>query len=278
MFTLILVSFSGFFRIILGLPYILVIPGYLLTVILYPKKDHLENITRVILSIGLSIIIVPVIGLIHNYLSLAVDLQPMMLTLTVFNMVLLVLSWLSRKKIPEEERFEFKVKVNITELKNKMKENKHIYSVMIITGVFIIALFIFMLSFPKNSVDFTEFYITGPDGRIVEYSGQIRTGEDIKVNVIIVNHEQETTKYRLVIRANGYLIQSVYQLKLNYLERWEKVVLFRIEKPDDVIKIEFLLYTNESVTPYRQLQLWVKAVDAYLTIVHQVITEEGETY
>ncbi len=53
-------------RIILGLPFILFFPGYTLITALFPKKSDLGAIERVALSFGLSIAVVPLIGLILN--------------------------------------------------------------------------------------------------------------------------------------------------------------------------------------------------------------------
>lgn len=276
-FTLIMVFFNGFFRIILGLPYVLIVPGYLLTVVLFPKTDHLEDFARITLSVGLSIIIVPLIGLLHNYLSLAVDLLPLMFTLTVFNIALIVLGWFIRKKIPDDERFELTAEFDCSELIKKFKENTVIYTAMLITGLSIIAVLIFVISFPKDSVNFTEFYITEQDGTAADYTEQVQSGEYIKVNVIIISNENKTIKYRLEIKADGELIQSADQITLDYLEKWENTVSFKIDKPNDASKIDFLLYTDQNITPYRQLQLWIKVTETDSETVYQIITEEGET-
>ena len=58
---------SSVLRIILGLPFILFLPGYTLTAALFPRRTDLGSIERVALSFGLSIAVVPLIGLILNY-------------------------------------------------------------------------------------------------------------------------------------------------------------------------------------------------------------------
>ena len=65
-----LLNIDGTIRVILGLPFILFIPGYILIFALFPcrKTDQgIDIIERIALSFGLSIAVVPLIGLGLNY-------------------------------------------------------------------------------------------------------------------------------------------------------------------------------------------------------------------
>ena len=57
---------SNVLRIILGLPFLLFFPGYTLIAALFIKREGMGSIERVALSFGLSIAVVPLIGLILN--------------------------------------------------------------------------------------------------------------------------------------------------------------------------------------------------------------------
>ena len=58
---------SDVLRIILGLPFLLFFPGYVLVGALFPRKKGIDSIERLALSFGLSIAVVAFIGLILNY-------------------------------------------------------------------------------------------------------------------------------------------------------------------------------------------------------------------
>ena len=57
-------------RIILGIPIVLFIPGYLLVSVLFPGKKTekgLDVVEKIALSLGVSIAIVPLLGIVLNY-------------------------------------------------------------------------------------------------------------------------------------------------------------------------------------------------------------------
>ncbi len=74
-------------RVILGLPFILFIPGYILIFALFParKTDRsIDIIERIALSFGLSIAVVPLIGLGLNYTPWGIRLEPILLSIFIF--------------------------------------------------------------------------------------------------------------------------------------------------------------------------------------------------
>lgn len=56
-----------FLRVPIGLLMVLFVPGYVLIAALFPKREDLDGIERIALSFGLSIAVVPLIGLGLNY-------------------------------------------------------------------------------------------------------------------------------------------------------------------------------------------------------------------
>lgn len=75
---------SSIQRIILGLPFVLFIPGYVLMAALFTKKEGMGGIERVALSFGMSIAVVPLIGLILNYTPWGVRLESVLYSVASF--------------------------------------------------------------------------------------------------------------------------------------------------------------------------------------------------
>lgn len=256
---LVIVFFSDVLRIILGLPFALFLPGFLLTLVLYPRKDELEGLARIALSVGLSIIIVPLIGLVLNYLSWGVRLLPMMLSLIFFDIILIFLSWCRRTNLPEEERFALTFHIGSIKWSNKTKGTKIIHTALLIAVFLLIVTSVLILYSPKTGENYTEFYITSLNNVKTGYPEQLQTGEYGTVKTVIINNEQQKTTYRMEIWVDGDIIQTISPINLENLEKWERNVSFKIEKPKDLAKVDFVLFRDgQDTKPYRQLRLLVE--------------------
>jgi|SRR5271163_291306 len=84
-----------YLRYAFGTVLILFLPGYSLIELLYPKKE-LDELTRFALSIGLSLAVVPLVGLVLNYTPFGVRLLPVAFSLSGLTLVFLVVA-LTRK-------------------------------------------------------------------------------------------------------------------------------------------------------------------------------------
>jgi uncharacterized membrane protein len=96
---------SGALRIILGLAFIIFFPGYTLVVALFPRKGDLRGVERLGLSFGLSIAVVPLIGLVLNYTPWGIRLYPVLLSIFGFIIVLSAVALYRRSRIPSGERY-----------------------------------------------------------------------------------------------------------------------------------------------------------------------------
>lgn len=93
-------------RVVVGFLLVLFIPGYLLVSALFPRKDEIDAVERIALSIGLSICIVVFVGLCLNYTPWGIRLGTILLALSAFILVFTALSALRRIHVPESERFK----------------------------------------------------------------------------------------------------------------------------------------------------------------------------
>jgi hypothetical protein len=89
----------------LGSVFVLFIPGYVTVEALFPKAKELDGIERFALSIGLSLALVPLIGLLLNYTPWGIRLDPIVVSLTMFSLAIAGVG-LMRKFRMSFERYE----------------------------------------------------------------------------------------------------------------------------------------------------------------------------
>jgi len=96
---------TGPLRIVLGCLFLIFFPGYTLLSALFPKRDNLDGIERLALSFGLSIAVVPLIGLILNYTPWGIKLYPVLASISLFIIVTSAVGWYRQQRLPSTDRF-----------------------------------------------------------------------------------------------------------------------------------------------------------------------------
>jgi len=245
-----LVAFtSGIPRIIFGLCLVLFFPGYTLLAALFPKKDELSGIERIALSFGLSIAVVPLIGLILNYTPWGIRIYPILISVTLFILITSAIAWRRQRKLPLEERFEVTLAIKLPRWAGMSTVDKALSIGLVVAIVAALGCLGYVITNPRQGEKFTEFYILGPEGRAENYPRQLIVGEEARIILGIVNHEYEPTDYRVVIEINGIENEELHTGILAYEEKWEKEVGFTLEEAGLNQKVQFWLYKDEEPQP-----------------------------
>jgi uncharacterized membrane protein len=138
-----------------------------------------------------------------------------------------------------------------------MKLDKTISVILLVLLIMLIAATVYITVNPKSGEKFTEFYILGQNGQAGNYPTNLTLGETGNVTVGIVNHEQSTTDYNMVIKLNGAVLNNqTFTLQKNET----KLVPFNFttNQTGSNMKMEFLLYKLPNNTQvYRSLNLFV---------------------
>jgi uncharacterized membrane protein len=187
-------------RTLLGLPFILFIPGYILIFALFPAKktDRGIDVTeRIALSFGLSIAIVPLLGLLLNYTPLGIRLEPILLSVFFFNLIIGIIGIYRWKKTDPEERFIISFQLTFPKQKNKVDTALTI--ILIIAILIVIASLIYVITMPKTGETFTELYILGPTGKATGYPRNLTINENATVLIGITNYENRPINYTIEI-------------------------------------------------------------------------------
>ncbi|MCQ1535086.1 DUF1616 domain-containing protein [Methanosarcina sp. KYL-1] len=256
-----------FLRTVLGLPMVLFLPGYALIAALFPAKKDLDGIERVALSFGLSIAVVPLIGLGLNYTPWGIRPLPILISLSAFTLLMCGLAYYRRQQLPAAGAFEVPFREGALALRAELLEkpesklDRALTIILIFSILLSVVTLVYVIVTPKEGEHFTEFYILGPQGKADNYPTHYMPGESGTVIIGVVNHEYRTVNYSLEVRLENRslpLPEKLRHVSLAHNVTWEKPLTITPPFEGKDMKLEFLLYNDtEKTVPYRDLHLWI---------------------
>lgn len=276
---------SGALRIFLSLAFVLFFPGYTLIAALFPRRKSLDGIERLTLSFGLSIALVPLIGLVLNVTPWGIRLYPILISLLVFIVIVSAIAWFRRRRVVfPVERFEPSLRW-LFSLVDRSRPGRGPWDrvlTLFLVGAMIgaVGTLGYTIANPKEGEKFTEFYILGPGGKaegypeefimkggkvlVVKYGyspGIPRVQDEGKVIVGVINRERQTTAYKIEVMIDREKVWGADSVTLQDNERWEQKVTLIPLKIGLSQEVEFLLYRGADTGPYLTLHLLIDVTE-----------------
>ena len=284
--ALILIALIVFFadslaRQILGLVFVLFLPGYAATAALFPENDQIDGIERTALSFGLSIAIVPLIGLALNFTPWGIRLDPILASVSGFILLASAVGWYRRRRLPIDERFaimiDFKMDFRGMPLVDKLLTIGIV--VMLVASVVVLA---WAITTPRTGERFTQLAILGPGGMATDYPRNLTTSQQGTVLLSVKSFEHEPMNYSVVIvlttatDGNFEVVENSIDWELSHaltphvaiaqnfslahLDYYNQTFNFTAIAPG-TWKLQFLLFTEGQPidqNAYREVHLWLE--------------------
>jgi|GEM_PF-159485 len=257
------VAFStGPLRIALGLLFVIFFPGYTLLSALFPRQESLGGIERLALSFGLSIAVVPLIGLVLNYTPWGIRLYPILISITLFILITSAVGWYRQRKLPATERLSVTFGAGWLKWGGISKLDRGLSVLLAAAIVAALVSLGYAVAAPKQGESFSEFYILGIEGKAEDYPWQVLLGEPIEVVIGVVNHEHLPASYEAAISIDGVEKKRVDIGMLAHEEKQERRVSIIPQALGENRKVDFYLYKNGQDQPYFEdpLHLYVDVV------------------
>lgn len=281
-------------RPVFGVLFILVVPGYALTAALFPRSDDLEWIERIALTLGVSIAIVPLVGLLLNYTPFGIRLTPIIVALTLFTCLMMLIAVFRRLSLDDDQQLV----IPVTELCTGIREmffpsegtaiDRALSALLLVALLLLIGTTVFVILFPQDGERFTEFYILGAKGMAADYPTKFQEGTLQSVTIGIGNHEHRNLNYSVYVYGlnqqfdyktnTSDIISSVplgsFSTESEHNETIRELFTFTVNDWE-INRIQFLLFTDMNPRPveevpmaelveqsYRDLHFWVMVDEA----------------
>jgi len=254
---------------------VLFVPGYVFVAAIFPADGEIDWIERIALAFGLSIAVVPLLGLLLNFTPWGIRLVPVLFTITIFAAGVGYAAYWRRMRLPSAQRLAFTVNIALPNWKHDSGLEKGLTAAVAASIAIAGTTFAYVLLTPRPLETFTEFYILGPSGNVSGYPTRLNVSQDGTVILGIANHESASINYTLRIDVAG--VQLVYNatsgfnetievnrttwstFKVTVADRqdWTRPYTFRINYTG-LWKVQFLLFKDSGFAEsYRELHLYV---------------------
>lgn len=302
-------------RIGFGLVFVLFLPGYAFIAALFPDAGErpavgddmaeptvsdrdaglrdrgIDGIERLALSFGLSIAIVPLIGLVLNFTPWGIRLLPIVLSVSGFTLVATTIAAVRRWELPTDERFRVPYEQWLADLHAELfapaTRTDAALNVLLVVSILVAVSSVgYAVAVPKQGETFTEFYLLTENetgARVAaDYPTDFTRGDGKPVIVGIGNQEHESVAYTVVVElqrvrvANDSNTTTVLaereldriQTRVTHNETWTTTYTVRPTMTGERLRLAFLLYRGAVPAEptvdnaYRELHLWVTVSDS----------------
>lgn len=277
-------------RAVVGLPFVLFLPGYVLVAVVFPGADR-SNARRGIglgeraaLSFGMSLALLPPLVLVVELVSTGVPTAVVIATVSTFLGAGAILASVRRLRLPQERQFELPVGRWLDELRESTVGagsplDAAITVALLLSIVLATSTLGYALIVPTDGETYSSFSLLAEDeaGELAaaDYPDELVAGEDQRFAVGIENEHSEPITYTVVVelqevRTGG---GTVDVLQEEELERFEVAIAPGEEQrvPHSItpsvtgedLRLQYYLYEEgapadaSSDTADRRLFLWV---------------------
>jgi uncharacterized membrane protein len=221
-----------------GLFGLLFLPGFVLSSVLFPKRNVLDGPERVAVSIGLSIAILVLAGYLLNLTPWGLQFGSVLTAIGI-----IVIGGLAYLGI----RHRYSYKGLLTEMRRYISP-QNILALGLIVGV------VFGLSWlaaaPPGAEPTTEFFVVDHEIR----------DRQLVLTLGIIDHEPDQTTYTLRIQEGDELLDAAPSVLLASGEQWETTLTTQLSDTgfDEPLRLRILLFEDGNTEPYRSLHLWLE--------------------
>lgn len=249
------------------------------------RDRGIDGIERAALSFGLSIAVVPLIGLALNFTPWGIRLIPVLVSLVAFVLIMTAVATVRRRRLPAEERFRVPYRTWLARgragLFNPDSRLDGVLNVLLVASILLaVGALVFAIAVPPQGETFTEFYLLTEDeeGDLVaaNYPTEFTVGEGQPVVVGIGNQEHEAMDYTVVAQlqavettGNESTVRERVEIDrfdsptLAHNDTWHETREIVPTMTGEDLRVQYLLY-RESVpaeptvdTAYRDVHLWI---------------------
>lgn len=234
-------------RLVLGIPFLVFLPGYALVSALFPRRKDVETeqspeandafrtgsgiggFERVALSVGTSVAINSMIGFLLNFTPWGIRLVPTLVGICSFTVVTAVVAAVRRLRTPPAERFSVPIWYWAGRIRRELFDPETgldavLNVILVVSLILAVGSVAYAIGMPHQQESFTQFYVLGHDESgnpaTEGYPQNLTVGESESLYVGIENHEHRRVNYTVVVLLQRFENNSTRAQHAEQLDRF----------------------------------------------------------
>lgn len=312
-------------RVLLGALLVLFAPGYAITAALFPESGNMESsskigssgeskssvktgspdhnttgelarryadgislLERAAFSVGLSIIVMPLLGFLLNFTPWSIHPVSLLVTVGGFTVGMVVVASIRRWRVPPKRRLtipygEWYASARAKLLETKSRTDLVLHTVLVVAVLVAAGSGAYAVLGPENDQSFTELYLLSENesGAVVadDYPTTAELGEEHTLVAGITNHEHRPTTYSVLVELQRVAVRndSATVLETQRVGQFRQRVgvneTARIrhtvtpEMAGDQLRVQYLLYVGDpppnptEENAYRHVHFWMNVTN-----------------
>ena len=259
-----------------GIIIVFFVPGYVSVAALFPGNEEIDWFERVGLSLGMSLAVVPLLGLLLNATPWGIRLASIVVAIVFFTVGVGYVAYVRRMRLAPDLRLGGTLDIGLPAWRKLSLLDKSLTIALCASIVVAGGTVAYVVLTRPPGEPFTEFYILGPGGNASGYPTALNVSQPGSLILGIANHEVTTVMYtvrvdlvgvRLVYNATSGFNETVevnrtawstFNVTLDDGQSWTQPYTFRIDSAG-LWKVQFLLFRDgDFLSVYRELHLFVR--------------------
>jgi uncharacterized membrane protein len=233
------------FRLLIGAALFFFVPGFFLTVVLFPRKQDLRSLERASVAVITSVLVSILDGTVL-LMTLGLDFTTLALSMSALVAVFATAAFARWRRLPQSDRLVVQGAGNPIVLPA--------VGAAICLGLALVGTTLLFAPHP-NEAGYSEFYVLDSNRQTVAYPANVTSGTPFNLILGITNHENASNTYAGTASLGNSTLYRFDNLTLIQGQNVERPIRISLTSLGEKQKLKFTLVDSFDKT--YELHLWV---------------------
>lgn len=248
-------------QILLAIPVLLLFPGYLLSIALFVGAGQLDWISRLGISIVLSMVHVVFCGLCLYFAKIPIERASLLAAFTALLCVWTAIAVVRRSLLPASEAFLplCRLRAFFFNVDRLGLQERVLFGLISFFAAASLSAILFAVFTMRSTEHFTELSIINPVTGRSDLPLVVSENGHYELFVTVSNKEAQGHTYTLTVVGDNGFTQNIPVKRLETGESWNQTLRIPVQSMRPLNHLQILLFLDSSNgRPYRDVHLWLE--------------------